>query len=104
LIKIVISVIVILAVAAIAKKLPSIAGLIAAMPPTGALVLVWIYLESNGDPSIMQDFAKSALWGILPSMLFLLLPSSASKEIFLCPWSLFQALASGLSQRLSILS
>jgi uncharacterized membrane protein (GlpM family) len=70
LIKAVLSVIIILAATAIGRKLPSAAGLIAVMPLTGALVLVWVYLDSKGDPNTMQDFAKGALWGILPSMLF----------------------------------
>jgi uncharacterized membrane protein (GlpM family) len=72
LIKVIISVVVILAATAIGKKLPSTAGLIGVMPLTGALVLVWMYLENKGDPDIMQDFAKGALWGILPSILFFL--------------------------------
>jgi uncharacterized membrane protein (GlpM family) len=29
-----------------------------------------MYVESNGDPAIMQDFTRGALWGILPSILF----------------------------------
>jgi uncharacterized membrane protein (GlpM family) len=40
------------------------------MPLTGALVLVWIYVENKGDPDIMQRFTKGALLGILPSILF----------------------------------
>jgi uncharacterized membrane protein (GlpM family) len=72
LIKAVISVIIILAATGIGKKMPSTAGLIGVMPLTGALVLVWMYLDSNGDPQIMQSFAKGALWGILPSILFFL--------------------------------
>ena len=60
------------AVTAIAKKLPSIAGLISVMPLTGAMILVWVYLENKDDPIIMQDFTKGALWGILPSVLFYL--------------------------------
>ena len=39
---------------------------------TGALVLVWVYLENKGDPEVMQRFAKGALWGIVPSILFFL--------------------------------
>ena len=70
LIKIVFSVVIILAATAIGKKLPSTAGLIGVMPLTGALVLVWMYLENQGDPIIMQEFTKGALWGILPSILF----------------------------------
>lgn len=70
--KIVLSIAIILMATAIGKKLPSTAGLIGVMPLTGALVLVWVYLENRGDPVIMQDFAKGALWGILPSILFFL--------------------------------
>ncbi|MFZ3046941.1 MAG: DUF3147 family protein [Desulfatirhabdiaceae bacterium] len=72
LIKIIVSLGVIVAVTAIAKKLPSIAGLISVMPLTGAMILVWVYLENKDDPIIMQDFTKGALWGILPSVLFYL--------------------------------
>jgi uncharacterized membrane protein (GlpM family) len=42
------------------------------MPLTGALVLAWVFLENNGDPKIMQRFAKGALWGILASTQFFL--------------------------------
>ena len=72
LIKVVLSVAIILAATAIGKRLPSAAGLIGVMPLTGALVLVWMYLENKGDPRVMQDFAKGALWGIVPSVLFFL--------------------------------
>jgi len=72
LIKAAISVIIILAATGVGKKMPSTAGLIGVMPLTGALVLVWMYLDNKGDPEIMQSFAKGALWGILPSILFFL--------------------------------
>ena len=72
LIKIVLSVVIILIATAVGKKMPSTAGLIGVMPLTGALVLVWMYLENKGDPAVMQSFAKGALWGILPSILFFL--------------------------------
>jgi uncharacterized membrane protein (GlpM family) len=69
-IKVALSVIIILAATAIGKKLPTTAGLIGVMPLTGALVLVWMYLESDGDTNTMQQFSKGALWGIVPSILF----------------------------------
>ena len=72
LIKGALSLTIILGATAIGKKLPSTAGLIGVMPLTGALVLVWIYLENKGDPEMMQNFTKGALWGILPSILFFL--------------------------------
>jgi uncharacterized membrane protein (GlpM family) len=72
LIKVALSVGIILVATAIAKRFPSIAGLIGVMPLTGALILGWIYFENNGDPQVMQGFVKGALWGILPSVLFFL--------------------------------
>ena len=71
-IKAVISVAVILVATGIGKKLPSTAGLIGVMPLTGALVLVWMYLENRGDPVIMRAFTKGAMWGMLPTILFFL--------------------------------
>ncbi len=70
LIKVIISVVIILSATAIGKKFPSTAGLIGVMPLTGALVLVWMYVENKGDSYIMQKFTEGALWGILPSVLF----------------------------------
>lgn len=70
LIKTVLSLIIILVASGIARKFPSAAGLIAVMPLTGAIVLVWVYLETGGNPAVMQAFARGALWGILPSILF----------------------------------
>lgn len=69
-VKVALSVVIILAATAIGKKLPATAGLIGVMPLTGALVLVWMYLESNGDANTMQQLTKGALWGIVPSILF----------------------------------
>ena len=70
--KVALSIAIILVATAIAKKFPSAAGLIGVMPLTGALVLVWVYLENKGNPEVMQGFSKGALWGILPSILFFL--------------------------------
>lgn len=72
LLKVIISIVIILIATAIAKKYPSAAGLIGVMPLTGALVLMWVYMENKGNSEVMQAFAKGALWGILPSILFFL--------------------------------
>lgn len=70
LLKVCLSVAIILVATAIGKKLPSTAGLVGVMPLTGALVLVWMYIENKGDPGVMQEFSKGALWGMVPSILF----------------------------------
>jgi uncharacterized membrane protein (GlpM family) len=81
-IKVALSVVILLAATAIGKKLPTTAGLIGVMPLTGALVLVWMYLESGGDASTMQQFTKGALWGIVPSILFFLVALLCFKRGF----------------------
>jgi len=42
------------------------------MPLTGLIVLVWLYLDNPGNFALMTDYAKGALWGIVPSILFFL--------------------------------
>ncbi len=69
-IKLLIGVCVIAICAQIGRKLPSLAGLIAVMPLTGVVVLVWLYVDNPGDFELMVDYTRGALWGILPSILF----------------------------------
>ena len=71
-IKLLISVCVIAFCAQVGRKLPSLAGLIAVMPLTGLIVLVWLYLDNPGNFNLMTAYTKGALWGILPSILFFL--------------------------------
>ena len=71
-IKLLISVCVIAFCAQIGRKLPTLAGLIAVMPLTGLIVLVWLYRENPGNFDLMTEYTKGALWGIVPSVLFFL--------------------------------
>jgi uncharacterized membrane protein (GlpM family) len=81
-IKIALSLAVILLATYAARRFPSVAGLIGVMPLTGALVLAWVYLENQGDPTTMVGFAKGALWGMLPSILFFLVAFFCLKKGF----------------------
>jgi len=54
----------------IGRKFPSLAGLIAVMPLTGALVLIWLYIDNPNNFEVMVDYTKGAVWGIVPSVLF----------------------------------
>lgn len=71
-IKLVISVCVIVFCTQVGRKLPTLAGLIAVMPLTGLIVLVWLYLDNPGNAAVISEYTKGALWGILPSILFFL--------------------------------
>ena len=69
-IKLAISLTIILVCTHIGRKLPSLAGLIAVMPLTGMLVMVFLHFESGADPGVMMKYSKGAFFGILPSILF----------------------------------
>ena len=69
-IKLLISVCVIAVCAQVGRKLPSLAGLIAVMPLTGVIVLIWLYVDNPGNFELMSAYTKGALLGILPSVLF----------------------------------
>lgn len=69
-IKLLITVSVIAICASIGKKFPTLAGLIATMPLTSLIVLIWLYTDSAGDHELMTHYTKGVLWGILPTILF----------------------------------
>lgn len=69
-IKSLISVGIIILCTQIGRKLPTLAGLIAVMPLTGLIVLLWLYSDNPGNLVLLTDYTKGALWGIGPSILF----------------------------------
>jgi uncharacterized membrane protein (GlpM family) len=71
-IKLFISMCIITLCSQIGRKLPTLAGLIAVMPLTGLIVLIWLYLDNPGNFSLMTEYTKGALWGIVPTILFFL--------------------------------
>ncbi len=70
LIKLLISIAVIVFCGQIGKRFPTLGGLIATMPLTGLIVLIWLYSDNPGDFNLMPRYTKGALWGILPSIMF----------------------------------
>ena len=72
LVKLCIAVAIILFCTQIGKRFPTLAGLIATMPLTGLIVLVWLYSDHPGDYDLMMNYSKGVLWGILPSIAFFL--------------------------------
>jgi len=69
-IKIALSLAIILLAVGIGRKFPSLGGLIAVMPLTGLIVLLWLYSDTGGDPATMQNYTKGAIFGIIPTILF----------------------------------
>jgi len=71
-IKLFISLCIIAFCAGVGRRLPTLAGLIAVMPLTGLVVLIWLSQDNPGDFNLMTEYTKGALWGIVPSVLFFL--------------------------------
>jgi len=71
-IRLIISVSIILLCAHLGRKLPTLAGLIAVMPLTGVIVMLWLYSEDPDNSARMIGYTRGALWGIVPSILFFL--------------------------------
>jgi F0F1-type ATP synthase assembly protein I len=69
-VKLAISLCIIVVATQVGRRFPSLGGLIATMPLTGMIVLVWLYSDHPGDVGMMKGYTKGALWGIAPSILF----------------------------------
>ena len=69
-VKLFIAVLIIVFCTQIARIRPTLAGLIAVMPLTGLLVMLWIYGDCEGNPVRMSQYTLGAVWGILPSIMF----------------------------------
>ena len=67
---VVISVVVIIAVAILEKQSKFVAAITATMPLTAALAVWIVYSSSEGDSESMTDFSRGLVLGILPTIAF----------------------------------
>ena len=62
------------AISEVARRNPGWGGLLASLPLTSLLAMVWLWRDS-GDPERVAALSTGAFWFILPSLpLFLVLP------------------------------
>jgi uncharacterized membrane protein (GlpM family) len=52
------------------RRSPTLAGLVATMPLTSLIVMVWLYMDNPGDYKLMTEYCEGVLWGIIPTVLF----------------------------------
>ncbi|WP_298434191.1 DUF3147 family protein [Geobacter sp.] len=65
-----VSLAIIIACARIGRRFPTLGGLIATMPLTSLLVMLWLWSDAPGDYRLMEGYTKGVLWGIIPTVLF----------------------------------
>jgi F0F1-type ATP synthase assembly protein I len=68
--KLAVSLGVIVTCARIGGKMPTLGGLIATMPLTSLIVLLWLASDHPGDQRLLQEYTEGVLWGIIPTILF----------------------------------
>src|SRR5262245_7332566 len=73
-VKVILSALIVVAVSEVSKRTTTIGGLLASLPLTSHLAMIWLYIET-GDARTVADLAGRILWLVLPSLsLFLILP------------------------------
>lgn len=70
LVKLLISNLIIVACVLIGKRFPSLGGLIATMPLTSLIVLLWLASDNPGDRKLISGYTQGVLWGIGPTVVF----------------------------------
>jgi uncharacterized membrane protein (GlpM family) len=70
LIKLFATVVIIIFCAYIGKRVPTLAGLLAAAPITTLIVLLWLWSDKPNDCKFMAEYAKGVFWGIIPTAFF----------------------------------
>lgn len=81
LVKLTLSASLIVAVSEIAKRSSFVGALIASLPLTSLLALIWMYVEKTETQAI-ADLSRSIFWLVLPSLaFFLLFPALLSKGL-----------------------
>ncbi|HET7605149.1 MAG TPA: DUF3147 family protein [Sphingomicrobium sp.] len=74
LIKAAISGAIVAAVSEIARRYPGWGGLVASLPATSLLAMLWLWRDT-GDPERVAELSASTIWFIVPSLpLFIALP------------------------------
>jgi hypothetical protein len=86
--KLVLSAAIIAAVSEIARRSTLVGALVASLPLTSVLAMIWLYHET-GDASRVADLSREIFWLVLPSLLlFVTLPWLLKRG-----WTFYMALA-----------
>jgi hypothetical protein len=68
--KLAVSLTIIVTCVRIGGKMPALGGLIATMPLTSLIVLIWLASDHPGDRHLLQEYVRGVLWGIIPTIMF----------------------------------
>jgi len=69
--KILLTAVIVTAVSELAKRLTWMGAILAALPLTSILALIWLYSDTQ-DVKRVSDLSTGIFWAVLPSLLFFL--------------------------------
>ena len=69
LIKIIVTALVIVGVAEVGKKFSPIAAILASLPLTSVLAMIWLYTDTKDVQNVI-DLSSNIFWAVLPSLVF----------------------------------
>lgn len=81
LIKTIVSALIIATIATVSKKLPTFGAIIASLPLTSILAMIWLYQDTR-DVGKIIDLSYSIFWIVIPSLVFfIVLPMFLKKHV-----------------------
>jgi hypothetical protein len=86
-VKVIVSALVIAGVSELAKRFVPIAAILASLPLTSILAMIWLYRETN-DVERISSLSTGIFWAVLPSLLFFLVLPLLLKSGIRFPWAL----------------
>jgi hypothetical protein len=71
LIKILVSALIIAGVSELGKRFTLVGAILASLPLTSILAMIWLYRDT-GDSQKIMDLSRGIFWAVLPSLVFFL--------------------------------
>jgi hypothetical protein len=71
-IKTLLTAVIIVSISEIGKRYTTFAALLAALPLTSLLAMIWLYVDTK-DPGSIADLSIAIFWLVLPTLLFFLI-------------------------------
>ena len=71
-VKTILTAVIIVGISEIGKRHTTLAALLAALPLTSLLAMIWLYIDT-GDKANIADLSVSIFWLVLPTLLFFLI-------------------------------
>ncbi|MDR7855119.1 DUF3147 family protein [Tissierella sp.] len=103
LIKTIVSALIIASISTVSKKLPTFGAIIASLPLTSILAMIWLY-EDTKDVNKVIELSTAIFWIVIPSLIFFIaVPILLKKNIGFYPSLLFSSIIMIVSYYLYIM-